>query len=206
VGAAVFVDALVFICRKPVWGIGLIFFAAESLSRRRSLRASGLVFVYRQAEETGNAGELLAEYGAQIAQVVRGETVPLSSGEQSEILRAAISYCPNDLAVAGWNAAFVFDTVPGALATIEMLEYANSQLLEFRYYDEVLTQQMDSAYDALQKGVGLWARWPSLKFRAASTLCLELAERTDNSMKFPSDMYSARLYQLAASKVGGPGL
>jgi len=46
----------------------------------------------------------------------------------------------------------------------------------------------------------------SLKFRAASYALFldvtELAERTDNSMKFFSDMYSARLYQLVASKVG----
>jgi hypothetical protein len=165
-----------------------------------------IVFHVRQADGTGDAGELLGKYGAQIAQVVRGETARLSSGEQSEILRAAISYCPNDLAVVGWNAAFVFDTAPGALATIEMLEYANSQLLEFRYYDELLTRQMNSAYDALQKGVGLWARWRlasvSGRLYALFLDVTELAERTDNSLKFLSDMYSARLYQLAASKVG----
>ena len=165
-----------------------------------------IVFHVRSAEGTADAGELLAKYGGRIAQIVRGETAPLSSGEQSEILRAAISYCPTDLAVVGWNAAFVFDTVPGALATIEMLEYANSQLLEFRYYDEVLTRQMDSAYDALQTGGGLWARWRLAKVSgrlyAMFLDITELAERTDNSLKFLSDMYSARLYQLAASKVG----
>lgn len=165
-----------------------------------------IVFHVRQADGTANAGELLTRYGAEIAQVVRGETTPLSSGERSEILRAAISYSPQDLAVIGWNAGFVFDTMPGALATIEMLEYANSQLLEFRHYDEVLTRQMDSAYDALEKGVGLWARWRladvSGRLYAMFLDVTELAERTDNSLKFLSDMYSARLYQLAASKVG----
>ncbi len=167
-----------------------------------------MVFHVRQAEGTPAAAELLARYGDRIAQVVRGETSPLSDGERNEILRAAISYYPNDLAVVGWNAAFVFDTVAGAAATIEMLEYANSQLLEFRHYDEVLTRQLNSAYQALQKGIGFWARWRLARVSARLyALLLEvtsLAERMDNSMKFLSDMYSARLYQLTASKVGVP--
>ncbi len=33
---------------------------------------------------------------------------------------------------------------------------------------------------------------------------MELAERTDNSDKFLSDMFHARLYRLAASRVGVP--
>ncbi len=32
----------------------------------------------------------------------------------------------------------------------------------------------------------------------------ELTERTDNAIKFLSDMFSARLYRLAAAKVGVP--
>ena len=33
---------------------------------------------------------------------------------------------------------------------------------------------------------------------------IELTERSDNAIKFLSDMFSARLYKLAASKVGVP--
>jgi hypothetical protein len=46
--------------------------------------------------------------------------------------------------------------------------------------------------------------------RAASRLhtvlldVMELTERVDNAIKFLSDMFSARLYRLAASKVGVP--
>jgi hypothetical protein len=32
----------------------------------------------------------------------------------------------------------------------------------------------------------------------------ELTERTDNSIKFLSDMFSARLYRMAAAKIGVP--
>ena len=42
--------------------------------------------------------------------------------------------------VIGWTAALVYDTPEGALPVMQLLEYANSQLIEFRYYDEMLTR------------------------------------------------------------------
>jgi hypothetical protein len=110
--------------------------------------------------------------------------------------------------VAGWNAAFVYDTVAGASTTAQLLEYANSQLLEFRHYDEVLTRELRSVYLSLEKGTGFLARWRLARASARlHTLLLdvtELTERADNAIKFLSDMFSARLYRLAAAKVGVP--
>ena len=108
--------------------------------------------------------------------------------------------------MVGWNAAFIYDTSAGAETTIQLLEFANSQLLEFRYYDEALTRRLASAYESLDKGTGFWARWRLARASARlHTLLLdvtELTERTDNAIKFLSDMFSARLYKLAANKVG----
>ena len=89
-----------------------------------------------------------------------------------------------------------------------VIHYANSQLLEFRYYDEVLTRRLKRVYQSLDRGTGFLARW-RLSGAAARlyTLLLEvteLTERTDNSIKFLSDMFSARLYRMAAAKVGVP--
>ena len=86
------------------------------------------------------ARQLLSSYGQQIAQVVRGENSALSDGERSEVLQSAMSYYPNDVAVLGWNAAFVYDSIAGSETTMQLLEYANSQLLEFRHYDKLLTR------------------------------------------------------------------
>ena len=97
----------------------------------------------------------------------------------------------------------------GAETAIQLLQYANSQLLEFRHYDELLTRELESVYDFLETGgTGLWSRWRTA--HAASKLHTvlldvgELTERADNAIKFLSDMFSARLYKLAASKVGVP--
>ena len=37
----------------------------------------------------------------------------LSDGERNEILQSRASYYPNDLAVIGWNAAFLYDSEAG---------------------------------------------------------------------------------------------
>jgi hypothetical protein len=173
------------------------------------LQEDYFIFYVRDIEGAPSANALLAANGDQISQVVRGEMAMLSEGERQEILQSRISYYPNDLAVIGWNAAFIYDTDTGAETAIQLLQYANSQLLEFRHYDELLTKELENVYDFLETGgTGWWSRWRTAK--AASKLHTvlldvnELTERADNAIKFLSDMFSARLYKLAASKVGVP--
>jgi hypothetical protein len=170
-------------------------------------------FIFHVREIDGapstTANDLLARYGDRISQVVRGETMTLSDGERAEILGSRISYYPTDLAVIGWNAAFIYDTQAGAETAIQLLQYANSQLLEFRHYDEFLTKELQSVYDFLDAGgTGLWSRWRTARAAAKLHTVLldvnELTERADNAIKFLSDMFSARLYKLCAAKVGVP--
>jgi hypothetical protein len=164
-------------------------------------------FIFFMREISGNpsAAQLLTSCGEQIAQVVRGENSILSDGERSEVLQSAMSYYPNDVAVLGWNAAFVYDSLSGSETTMQLLEYANSQLLEFRYYDNLLTRELAGVYDSLEKK-SLFARWrlPQEASRLQTVLLdvTELTERADNAIKFLSDMFSARLYRLAANKIG----
>lgn len=173
------------------------------------LQEDYFIFHVREIAGSPTAADLLATERDHIAQVVRGESATLSEGEKQEILQSRISYYPTDLAVIGWNAAFIYDTPAGAETAIQLLQYANSQLLEFRHYDELLTKELEGVYDFLETGgTGMWSRWRTA--RAASKLhtvlldVSELTERADNAIKFLSDMFSARLYKLAASKVGVP--
>ena len=173
------------------------------------LQEDYFIFNVREIDGSPSADDLLSSERNAIAQVVRGEMAMLSEGERQEILGSRISYYPNDLAVIGWNAAFIYDTQAGAETAIQLLQYANSQLLEFRHYDELLTKELENVYDFLEKGgTGTWARWRTA--RAASKLHTvlldvnELTERADNAIKFLSDMFSARLYKLCAAKVGVP--
>jgi hypothetical protein len=166
------------------------------------------IFHVREAAGCPTAAELARDHGAQIAQVVRGDRLLLSDTETREVLQSQVSYYAGDAAVIGWNAAFLYDSTAGAETSIQLLEYANSQLLEFRHYDELLTGILDSVYDRLGQKRGFLARWGLA--RSATNLhtvlldVAELTERADNAIKFLSDMFAARFYKLAAGKVGVP--
>lgn len=151
------------------------------------------------------ARALMERNGTDIARIVRGEERELSEAENEEILRSRMSYYPIDLMVVGWAAAFIYDTAEGAAGDLQLLEYANSQLLEFRYYDQVLTRVLEDVYKSLEKR-GLFSGWRMAReARRLNTILLdvrELTERTDTSIKFLSDMFSARLYRLAAERLG----
>jgi hypothetical protein len=215
-------DTLVRLSGRWVWDTDFASLAQKIVRKKLERAAPALIKPYenwlhedyfifhvRETATKPSATEFLNASGGHIAQIVRGETSPLSEGERNEILQGRISYYPNDLAVIGWNAAFLYDTAAGAETAIQLLEYANSQLLEFRHYDELLTNELEKVYDFLENGGGgLWSRWRTA--RAASRLhttlldVSELTEHADNAIKFLSDMFSARLYKLAASKVGVP--
>jgi hypothetical protein len=152
------------------------------------------------------AEELLAQHGGKVAQIVRGDANPLAAEEQAHILASRMSYYPTDLIVAGWSAACVYDSSAGAETTIRLIEYANTQLLEFRFYDELLTRTLSEVYRLLNEGTNFWRRWRLAKeAERLNTVRLdvhELAERSENAAKFLSDMFAARLYRLVAERVG----
>jgi hypothetical protein len=155
-----------------------------------------------------NAAELLRQHGRDIAQLVRGEHRELSEAEIHEILEARVSYYPNDLLVVGWSAAFVLDEPASAGPTLQLLEYANTQLLELRHYDELLTGVLRGVYRSIDRGTGVWRRWglagEAERLNTIRLDVIELTERTETSIKFLSDMFYARMYRLAAARVGVP--
>ena len=214
-------DTLVRLGSRWVWDIDFAAHASRIAHQKLERAAPALVkpyadwlsedyFIFHVRDIGGSpsAAELVAAHGPRIAQIVRGETAQLSEGEENEILQSRISYYPNDLTVISWNAAFLYDSPTGAETAIQLLEYANSQLLEFRHYDDFLTRELESVYASFDEGTGMLARWRLA--RAATKLHTvlldvnELTEHADNAIKFLSDMFSARLYKLAASKVGVP--
>jgi len=214
-------DSLIRLASRWVWDIDFASRAEPMIRERLSRCGTALVkpyqrwlsedyFIFHVREAAGSplAADLVRDAARPIAQLVRGDRLPLADGEIAEVLNSRISYYANDVAVIGWNAAFVYDSSSGAETAIQLLEYANSQLLEFRHYDDLLTGVLDSVYDTLDKKRGRFARWRlSRSANSLHTVLLEiteLTERADNAIKFVSDMYAARLYRLAANRVGVP--
>jgi hypothetical protein len=155
---------------------------------------------------SATAADMLQHYGDQITQVVRGELASLSASERDEVVRGALSYYPSDLLIVGWAAALVYDKPDAASAIIDLLEYANTQLLEFRYYDELLTNLLSNVYSSLEGHESFMTHW-RLPRRAGRLNRLrldimDLAERTEYAVKFISDTYYARVYRLSSAKIG----
>lgn len=153
-----------------------------------------------------SASALIAAHGDQIARLVRGESVPLAETERADALQSSMSYYPSDLLVVGWVAAFVYDTPEGAAPAMQLLEYANTQLLQYRHYDEVLSRILEEEYKAVERKGGAFRHWrigrQAAKLNAVRLEVTDLTERTDNAIKFISDMFYARAYRMAATRVG----
>ena len=167
-----------------------------------------LVYVVHELERPQTAPEVIATHGEAIAAMLRGERQQLSEQERTKIVRHRISYLADDLVIPTWNAAFVYDTPTGAQAALEILEFANSQLLEFRYYDELLDRELASIYQLLQHPKW-YDEWIGSRYRRAArqvhALFIdinELTDRTENTLKFIGDIYAARLFSLVADRLG----
>lgn len=180
------------------------------LSKGRAPHLSEDYFVYTVTEldRDVSADGLLDQEGVAIASLLRGERETLSGQEVDDALKHRISYLASDLVVPTWNAAFVLDTEAGAQAALEIFEYANSQLLQFRYYDDRLDSELARIYDSLED-----PRWYDglagrRYVRAAQQLHAlfievnELTDKTENALKMVGDVYAARLYALVASRLG----
>jgi hypothetical protein len=182
--------------------------AAVTRPRKEFLSEDYLVFTVTHVDGAPSAEALVAACGGDIAQLLRGERSPLSTEERDEVLRHRISYFADDVVIPTWSSAFVRDTESGAQAAIEILEFANSQLLEFRFYDQLLDAELERIYPQLQQAGWLqnWlARRYSRAVRQVHSLFIdvnELTDRTENALKIVGDVYAARLFSLAAARLG----
>lgn len=152
---------------------------------------------------------LMAREAASLAQLMRGEQKPLSASEQHETLRSRVSYFEDDVAIIDWNAAFLYDREAGT-EHMDTLEFANAELLELRFYDRLLDEQLDTIYQDIERGQALpaWRSWlrndpvKTLQLLMAVTVdVIELTEQIENALKFIGDLYSARVYRAIAERL-----
>ena len=135
--------------------------------------------------------------------LLSGEQRALSEGARQDLLRQRFSYYEDDLAVITWDRAFIYEP-RGDSDVIDVLEVANAQLLELRYYDELLDAELPRMYDLAGKARLATATLAARKFanlaRQLYTLVAEvteLTERIDNALQVTEDVYLARVYSAA---------
>ncbi len=139
-----------------------------------------------------------------VAPLLSGETQALSDGARADLLRHRFSYYPTDLAILTWDHAVLLEPA-GDRDVADVLEVANAQLLELRYYDELLNAELPRMYDrveATRRGsfTALARRRFADLARSLYTLVAEVTEtteRVDNALKVTEDVYLARIYGAA---------
>lgn len=154
--------------------------------------------VLRELEGNPPGAALLEDEA--LARLLVGETrEPLSSDERKVVLQHVYRYGERDLAVIDWNAALLYDP-SGSSDLADVLEVANAQLLELRYYDEVLDRALDRAYEAIEERRSsrfFYSPWRKrLKDLMLTVIELSgLIERVENALKIVGDVYLARVYE-----------
>jgi hypothetical protein len=149
---------------------------------------------------------LLKERAGWLASLLRLEDQPLSEEEITEAVRLPIRYGRGDLFLPDWAAAVLLDDEQGAIETLQTIEFANLQLLEYRHIDDRLDAILARADRLIQRiarsRLPFWRR-PDAPLRVLGELKVEangLFERTGNVFKLIGDQYLARLYRLLATR------
>lgn len=135
------------------------------------------------------------------------ENIPLSEAMISPIKESSLSYGPNDLVVIDWDSAFVLARTDSE-DICDVIELANVQLLELRYFDDLLDKKLSGLYrQVVEKRPSIFNSTIALLARDASQLYLEtseVVERIENSLKVVGDIYFARLYRLSLKRLQVP--
>lgn len=160
-------------------------------------------FVFQFVSNQVPAKTWLAEQGNWLGNVLRLEAGPISEDESAEALRLKLTYAPDDLFLPDWGAAILLDD--DCEETLQVIEFANMQLLELRHIDDRLDAillETEKTFTSANRG---WFAWhgPSRSQRLLGEMSVEastLFERSTNAIKLVGDTYLARVYRLLADR------
>jgi hypothetical protein len=144
--------------------------------------------------------------------LLSGETRQLSEGAKNDLMRQRFSYHVDDLAIITWDRAFIVEP-RGDSDVRDILEVANAQLLELRYYDKLLDEELPRMYALVESTRRhSFLRSPRSFANLARNLhalvaeITELTERVDNALQVTGDVYLARIYTSALDMFRVPGV
>lgn len=166
-----------------------------------SLQEDYLLAIVQAFDEPLDAAALRER--VDLAAMLSGETRPLSDGARRDLLAHSYSYYTDDLVLLTWDRAFVYEP-RGDADVADVIEVANAQLVEFRYYDALLDDELPRMYARVQEARGAVSLLAARRFaHLARGLYMlvaeatELTEKVDNALQVTEDVYLARVYSAA---------
>ncbi|QQR71897.1 MAG: hypothetical protein IPI71_01435 [Methanolinea sp.] len=135
--------------------------------------------------------------------VLLGEDRTFSPQTREDTLKNSHSYGTDDLTILSWDTALLISSEP-PWDILELIEFANVQALEFRYYDRKLTRQMERMYDDIEDAdrksfyirLRQYHRIMSRLMQDQAEIS-DITEKVDNLIKVTEDVYYARVYATA---------
>ena len=132
-----------------------------------------------------------------------GEKTNISPQIREEVIRNSLSYTTDDLAILSWDSALLCNP-ESPTDLIDLIEFANVQVLELRYYDRELTREMEKMYDDIEHADRLSQFRRGRQYHAIMAKQMEtyaeiseIIEKVDNLIKVTEDVYYARVYATA---------
>lgn len=134
--------------------------------------------------------------------LLSGEISPLSDTAKADLLSRRFSYFVDDLVVLTWDRVFIYEP-HNTTDVAEVLEVANAQFLQMRYYDELLDAELPKMYLLVEEATRRRSLGPRRFAELARRLytlvaeVTELSEKVDNALQVTEDVYLARIYTAA---------
>lgn len=137
---------------------------------------------------------------------------PLSRDTREALLRHAFAYRADDCVVITRDRAFLYQP-DGDAGVAAVLEVANAQLLELRYYSALLDAELPRMYDLVDRtravspitAPGRLSRLARRLYTLVAEVT-ELTEKVDNALQVTGHPYLARVYTTTLELFGVPAL
>jgi hypothetical protein len=158
------------------------------------------VFFVEALEPALSADDFLLH--CDVSRLMYGEQKILSSRMKEDLLQYRYSYFEDDLVILNWDNALMIEP-SGSMEIADILEFANAQLLELRYYDDVVDRELGSIQrDISEKGApSIWKikKYERLAAEVMKTIAelMGITEKIDSALKVTEDVYYAKIYLAA---------
>ena len=160
---------------------------------------------YYIQELSGMEGRLesLSEQVDIPALILAEATETLAEPMKKNILANRYQYSKDDLVIVDWNSALVVEP-NGSMDVPLVIEFALNQLLEMRFYDDLLDQRLNTLYnEVIGKKKGLLSNKYSQLAEDAGQIYLEISEiveNVENSFKAVGDFYLATIFRASSKR------
>jgi hypothetical protein len=145
----------------------------------------------------------LADYADIPALLLAESKDILSDSIKKNTLENMYQYTKDDLVVLDWNSALIVEP-NGSMDVPLVIEFALNQLLEMRYYDDLLDERLNTLYNnVVGRKKGIFSKQYSRLAEEAGQMYLEISEiveNVENSFKAVGDFYLAQIFRASSKR------